>query len=258
MSSIRSLTSRIAALTAALALAGGLSAPAAVAVDNPTEADALGRLAIEPLSGNLTTFMAFTTAGGCPDGTNIITRVYGPGFPSYGENIVGNTDITEFGSPTLDRLRIPSVISLEEARVKQPEGTKLNGRYQIAVTCMGRLGPLFGSYVGELRIGSDGNYRAITTDKDLPSEPRPKSGAAAIELANNPGPAFDPVAEARAAEEKRTADLAALESVAQSDDSGGSASLAIGILAVILTGATGAVFISRRQSGARASQGPSS
>ena len=41
--------------------------------------------AIEPVTGDIYTYLKITTAGGCPGGTNSVTRVFAEGFPLYGE-----------------------------------------------------------------------------------------------------------------------------------------------------------------------------
>ena len=90
--------------TAAL-VALGVAFPAAAArTDAFADMPVLGALAISPTTGDVETPLTLTTAGGCPRGTNSITRVYGKGFPEDGENVIGNTEVIQFGSPPGDRM----------------------------------------------------------------------------------------------------------------------------------------------------------
>jgi len=260
-------------ISAALLLAGAagvLALPAAVAETYPspgpngsdefgTAAEraaafrVLGPLAISPHTGNLDTYLTVTTAGGCPGGTNIILRAYGKGFPEGGENVIGNTEVAEYAFPTVDRMKAPLTITLEEARRKQPPGTKLSGVYTLKMDCQepfpSTYTMVYGLYQGKLRIAPDGTYTALTTEKDLPKEPTPKAGKAAVELASQPQVSDEAVEAAeKDLESEKAQNLgdATKASVEEPDSSSSTATIAIVLVALILGGSTTAAVLARR------------
>jgi hypothetical protein len=174
----------LATAAAAVSMAAGAALPAAADADPFLAMPVLGVLAIEPTTGDLETPITFTTAGGCPHGTNSITRVYGDGFPAEGENVIGNTEVYAFGSPPNDRMTAPMTITLAEAVRRQADKVDLNGTYTFRFSCQDALPPgaggLYGAYVGEMTI-ADGTFTATTTSADLPSDPTPKAGKDALE-----------------------------------------------------------------------------
>lgn len=209
----------------------------------------LGPLAISPTTGDLESPMTLTTGGGCPQGTNTITRVFGPGFPPKGENLVGNSPTILYGSPPADRLTVPTAVTLHDAARLQPQPVTLKGDYKLVLDCQLRLPKsellAFGFYVGRLHI-SDDRYTATTTAEDLPNPPTPRTGPDALALAADPTPAPEPASTPAPTE----------EAVATEDDESTSAGygtpLAVGggILAVGL----GSVFLYSR-GGARNTPG---
>jgi hypothetical protein len=213
----------------------------------------LGKLAIAPLTGNLETPITVTTAGGCPEGTNSITRVFGKGFPYYGENVVGNSDITSLAaSGSADRMVVPWVITLEEARLKQPPGTKLEGEYVVKLNCQEPLpasyDEIYGVFVGRLEIDKSGRFTALTTASDLPAKPRPLAGAAARGLA-----AKQPLPDPEDSQEAKDAIAAAAAAAAagkQGDTDGSAAPLAFALIGGIVVLSIGATVAARR-SGSR-------
>lgn len=236
--------SRRASTAALLIAVTALTAPSAGAATQPPSEikpppeKVLGSLAVEPLTGDLFTYMKVTTAGGCPGGTNTITRIFGPGFPTYGENVIGNSAFTDFPNLDLDRMQMPLTITLDEALRRQPKGTKLKGVYELRVNCQEIMpetyDEIYGVYVGRIRIKADGTYSALTTAKDLPKTPSPAAGPAARGLLTKPAP--EPAAiEAAAKKLRQEADLrAGLKPVASEAKTGDSATL----VALLLTGGT--------------------
>lgn len=261
------------AISSALLLAGAasvLALPAAMAATYPspgpngsdefgTAAEraaaykVLGPLAISPLTGNLDTYMTVISAGGCPGGTNIILRAYGKGFPEAGENVIGNTEVAEYAFPTVDRMKAPLTITLEEARRKQPPGTKLSGVYTLKMDCQEafptKYTMVYGIYQGKLRIAPDGTYTALTTEKDLPRSPTPKAGTAAVDLGSKPQVSEEAVAaEEKELEAQKTKTLsdAAQASAEKDDSSSGTAAIAFGLVVLVLGGSTAAAVFARR------------
>lgn len=221
----------------------------------PPPEKVLGPLAVQPLSGDLFTYMKVTTAGGCPNGTNTITRIFGSGFPKYGENVIGNSAFTDFPSLDLDRMTMPLTITLDEALRRQPKGTKLKGVYELRVNCQEIMpesyDQIYGVYVGRIRIKADGTYFSLTAAKDLPKAPSPAAGAAARGLLTKPVPDAAAI-EAAADKLRQEADLrAGLKPVASEAKTGDSATL----VALLLTGGilalagAGAVAAKRSASG---------
>lgn len=247
-----SRTVGLAVLVAGAAGGPATGAAASGGASDPPKEKVLGPLAIAPPTGDLFTYLTVTTAGGCPGGTNTITRVFGPGFPAGGENVIGNSEVIEFGSPPADRMVAPVTITLEEARLKQPAGTVLDGEYKLKLNCQeplpSRYDQLYGLYVGSLRITPDGKYSALTTADDLPAKPRPTTGPAARALAERPPVDMELAAEARA--QAAAADAAAAQAAAQASpvraNSGGAViPLLVAGSIIVATGA--AVGLARRR-----------
>ncbi len=232
----------------AVATAGAAgSANAAETLDDPRiKEEFLGPMAIEPRTGDIYTYMKVTTAGGCPGGTNSVTRIFGKGFPNYGENVIGNTEVFEFMGKVEGRMVAPLTITLDEAMSRQPQRPTLDGSYRLTFTCQEPLPTtydmLYGYYEGYIKVENN-KYTAITNPNDLPRTPTPKAGPAALALANSPQAGFDPEAEAlQAAQAANTANAPA-----EADEGNGSAALALGTVAVILLGATGSVVLAKRR-----------
>jgi hypothetical protein len=158
----------------------------------------LGKAAVAPVRGDDTTPITLTTAGRCPQGTNILTKIFGTGFPGNGENVVGNQETTDFGSPPNDWLVVPLTITLQEAVRRQATPFRLTGDYRIVITCRDPLPSAgvyeYGDYVARLRFGGDGRYRALTTAADLPRSVRSGLSHSAVTPAGDPDPTGVPSA----------------------------------------------------------------
>src|SRR5262245_1987459 len=177
----------------------GLAAGLVVAA-SPGHADdrILGVAAVAPVRGDSTTPITLTTAGRCPKGTNILTKIFGTGFPVDGENVVGNRETTEFGSPPNDWLVVPLTITLQEAVRRQATPFRLAGDYRIVITCRDPLPSTgiyeYGDYVARLRFGSGGRYQALTTAADLPRPVRKALSQGAASANGEPDPTGPPSA----------------------------------------------------------------
>lgn len=238
----------LAAALAAVALVPAAAAGAVSTLDDPRiKEEFLGPMAIEPATGDIYTYMKVTTGGGCPGGTNSITRIFGKGFPNYGENVIGNTEVYEFMNKVEGRMVAPLTITLDEAMKRQPQRTALDGTYRLTFTCQEPLPTsydmLYGYYEGYLKFDNN-KYTAVTKPGDLPKKPTPKTGPAALALASQPQANYDPELAAMDAAKAAEAQLLA----AQTDEPGGSAALAVSIIAGILVVATGGAVLARRRS----------
>lgn len=225
------------------------------------EQKVLGPLAIEPATGDFDTNIFVTTAGGCPRGTNTLTRLYGPKLSVDGENVIGNSEVIEFGSPPADRMRVPLTINLAEVARRQLKSVTLQGTYTLDFNCQTplpvSLDELYGRYVGKLLI-KDGRYTALTTVSDLPKEPRPKAGNDAIDLLERVGPPapedprlLDPTAAKEAAGAQETTQLTTSEAA----EGGGSASTALIVMAGVLAAGLGGFAVHLRRSRTYARRG---
>ncbi len=155
----------------------------------------LGPMAVAPAAGDLKTVITFTTAGGCPWGSNTVTRIFGPKLPAGGQNVIGNNWVFDFGSPPADRMTVPMTIDLAEVIARQPSPVILDGTYRILMQCQlpepAALLDNFGVFEAVLNIENE-KYTALTTAEDLPETPTPKVGPdayAALEaMKNAPAP----------------------------------------------------------------------
>ena len=250
-------SARVVPLAAGAAAFGILTVGAVTApawADPFADQQVLGPLAIEPATGDLETYMTLTSGGGCPHGTNSITRIYGEGFPADGENVIGNTEVVELSGANPDRMSMPVMINLAEAVRRQAKPVTLSGGYTFKLDCQPplptKIEELYGVYVGKMTV-TDGRYTAITTPADLPDPPSPKMGAEALAappMASPPpgAPDVDALAaaakereeeSAKAAADKVTADKVAAGSAA----SGGGDLLPLAVGAGILVAGLGGV-----------------
>ncbi|MEU3921713.1 Ig-like domain-containing protein [Streptomyces sp. NPDC029004] len=123
----RTLAGGLASLVAVLA--GGLIlAPSAHAAD-------IGTAVITPATGSDVSSMTLTTSGPCPaNATNVIVSVTGSGFPAGGQNVVGNSPISTYGSTADGGLIIPLSQTMRDY-ANTAGFTNLTGKYSFQVTC---------------------------------------------------------------------------------------------------------------------------
>jgi hypothetical protein len=212
----------------------------------------LGPMALEPTAGNLSTYINVTTAGGCPRGTNIVTRVYGPKLPKGGQNVIGNTYLYDYKMPPETQIKTPLTITLQEVVERQEHPVTLDGLYRIWMQCqdadMSDFSINYGVFEGKLRI-KDGNYTSLTTLKDLPKIPSPKAGPEAFNslAQKDKTPVVTPIPDPN---DQLIRDAAA---AANSKDSGGSsAGMAIGVMAGIVVLGLVPFAVLRRRTPAKA------
>jgi hypothetical protein len=145
-----------ATAVALLALPLVALAPAPAAAAEPVQ---LGSLYVDPPTGADDTPLTLLTSGGCPaPATNVVARVTGPGFPSAGQIVVGNTDagVARSGSFSV----VPGD-TLRSFAALQPTPALLRGTYRVVVSCQEALGSTsLGDYVGTLVFASPASYAA--------------------------------------------------------------------------------------------------
>lgn len=251
---IAQLLRRLAVTGLALAALTVPATGSALAASDPAQDKVLGPMAIEPVEGNLESNIVFTTAGGCPKGSNSVTRIYGPSLPTDGQNVIGNTGLWGFGSPPADRMIAPMTITLQEVIERQDKPITLDGEYHVRMQCQLEFPDTilenFGVFEGFLEI-HDKKYTARTTAEDLPETPTPKTGADALagyEASKRvpPPPLIDQQGDLLAQEIAKQNAAKAAEKAARSG--AGSTGLALGVAGgVVLIGLLPLVGL-RRQS----------
>ncbi|MFK0158128.1 Ig-like domain repeat protein [Streptomyces sp. NPDC090499] len=116
----------LAALVALLTV--GLVAPSASAAE-------IGTATVTPATGTDTSSMNVTTSGACPaNATNVIVSVTGSGFPAAGQNVVGNSPISSYGTDSNGGLIIPLTQTMRDY-ANTAGFTTLTGKYTFLVTC---------------------------------------------------------------------------------------------------------------------------
>lgn len=212
----------------------------------------LGPMALEPAKGNLQTYIKVTTAGSCPRGTNLVTRIYGPKLPEAGQNVIGNTYLYDYKVPPAEQIVTPLTITLAEVVERQPTPVTLDGVYRIWLQCqnadMDDFSINFGVFEGKLRI-KDGEYTALTTMADLPKNPTPKTGPegfSELEAMRNAPPPPTPIVDPAA--------LAAAQQAASSaeQESGSDGVLAVAVVAGIIVIGLVPLVLFRRRTGLKA------
>jgi len=180
---------------AAAAGSAAAAAPAVAAVAAPS-----GRLLIEPATGTDTTPMLVTTSGPCPrPATNILGRVYGPGFP-LGTNIIGNTAT---GVSNTGPFLQPLSATLGSIAADQSPPVELHGTYTFVVICRMPLFPnSYADFRGSIAFVSPHRYvltakqapvpRLVSAGPGVPTAPPPPTGASAAPSARPAAAATQP------------------------------------------------------------------
>lgn len=152
MLSPRHLVVVMAALAAVMTTTGPTALAASTAAARP--------LRVLPAAGTDQSPVTLVTAGACPTpATNIVARIYGAGFASGGQNIVGNESagVSSYGpfevSPVYDFAQMVQLMSRP-----QP----MHGSYRLVVSCRTpRVARSYRDYVGVLRFSSAHHWAAI-------------------------------------------------------------------------------------------------
>ncbi|NUK69231.1 hypothetical protein HRW11_35340, partial [Streptomyces lunaelactis] len=154
----RTLISRPAAvllgsLIAASGAAGVLTATAA-------HAEVVGSAEVSPATGTDASGISLTTSKACPDAaTNLIVAVKGSGFPAEGQNVVGNSPLSTYGSTTDGGLIIPLSQTMRDY-ANTAGFTTLQGRYDFTVTCRTAFnGTSLGDFTAPIWFTSNTAYR---------------------------------------------------------------------------------------------------
>ncbi len=134
----------------------------------PAAAD--GSLAVSPAKGADDTPMQVATSGGCPSpATNVLARIYGPGFGRDGENVVGNTPLGRYDQPIV----LPLSQTLRASAAAQTPPVTLHGVYTLVVSCRLPLKPAsYIDYVGSIEFTTPHSYRLSAKRAALPAGPR--------------------------------------------------------------------------------------
>ncbi|HVQ96331.1 MAG TPA: hypothetical protein VMU51_35260 [Mycobacteriales bacterium] len=134
----------------------------------PAAAD--GSLAVSPAKGADDTPMQVATSGGCPSpATNVLARIYGPGFGRDGENVVGNTPLGRYDQPIV----LPLSQTLRASAAAQTPPVTLHGVYTLVVSCRLPLKPAsYTDYVGSIEFTTPHSYRLSAKRAALPAGPR--------------------------------------------------------------------------------------
>ncbi|MFG1671430.1 hypothetical protein [Streptomyces sp. Y7] len=129
----RAAAVRVGSVVAACGTAGLLVTAATVVQASAAEAPAA--MSVTPATGTDTEGMSLTTSAACPaEATNLIIDVKGSGFPADGQNVVGNSPITTYGTTPQGGIVVP--LSDTMRNYASTAGfTTLQGRYDFTLTC---------------------------------------------------------------------------------------------------------------------------
>ena len=173
------------------------SAAEARASSDPSDA---GWLRLSPAKAKLDVPIEALTESKCPDGTNFLVSVSGPGIPAPGEkgnregnrigNIVGNTEITALPETPTGQLYVPLSYTLDawfrlNAAYQRPLGI-----YELRLVCVDVLDPTpLGTFAAKVVVDRSGHYEALgEAAKSFNTEPvadDPSTGAGSLP---NPAP----------------------------------------------------------------------
>lgn len=149
---------RATAWAAGLVVLSGLTLVAA-----PAHADSLGKMFIDPSTGNQDTFMTFDTNAPCPDGTQAVKAfLTGPGITNDGNNnLTGNTDYAILQTNAAGGKEIAAQATLKT--VFQQYGLPQSANYDITVRCMSRDGATtYGDFVTQIAVVWSGSGFGLT------------------------------------------------------------------------------------------------
>ncbi|MEV6005968.1 Ig-like domain-containing protein [Streptomyces sp. NPDC051976] len=95
----------------------------------------IGTAVVTPATGSDTSSMSLSTSDACPaNATNVIVSVTGSGFPAAGQNVVGNSPISTYGTTANGGLIIPLSSTMRDYANTAGFST-LTGKYTFVVTC---------------------------------------------------------------------------------------------------------------------------
>jgi hypothetical protein len=163
----------------------GLLGCAILATVPPTaHAAIVGTLRVTPSAGTDVTPIDVVTSGGCPlPATNTIARIYGHGFPPYGQNVVGNSAAGISHSESFD---LPLLDTLRAFATRQSVPVTFTGTYTLVVTCQDRYAKQqYGQFMGALHFTSAQAWVAGGTPTPPPlfASSSPQAGVPAASFA---------------------------------------------------------------------------
>lgn len=177
----------------------------------PAHAASAGTLYVDPFDGVDVSRNNVVTSGPCPSGTNIITRMFGKGFPAGGQVVQINSPITQYNKTSSGGLIVPLLDTFQSFAGRQNPPVKLTGEYELRVSCVQRLvpGKSLGDFTGKVSFTSPTAYRFLGVRPTLP--PTPDAAAPSDGTAGLPevlvGPAASPSAQPVAAGPLSTANV---------------------------------------------------
>ena len=124
------------------------------------DATAAGKLALLPARGTDRSALTLVTANDCPSGTNVLAKIEGAGFPSGGQNIVGNSAITAYDRTRTGGIRMPISLVLRDIANLPAKSVVYQGSYRISVICRDRVRvPELGRFTTTLTFTDPTHYR---------------------------------------------------------------------------------------------------
>lgn len=151
----------------------------------PAWAKDIGTVSFEPVAGlDVHPMSAFTSAP-CPQGTHLIVKIFGNGFPADGINGTSNSEARIYRKGSNGGLEIPLLNTMRTFADQQGPRTTLGGRYDVVVTCKNKASQAsLGDFKGSLTFttptqytSGDGKTPVATRVPDVEGDP---TGAAAV------------------------------------------------------------------------------
>lgn len=155
---------------------------------------ATGKLAVLPARGTDQSALTLVTANDCPAGTNILAKIEGPGFPSGGQTIVGNSAITAYERTRTGGIRIPASLVLRDVANLPATPVVYHGSYRMSVICRDRVRIAeLGRFTSTLTFSDRTHYRTSNPSiATAVAPPEPGSGAAGPGLPSGSGASETP------------------------------------------------------------------
>ena len=231
-------------VTAVLALASTAGA-AASAQGTPS-------LWFAPTHGNDSSAVTVVTSGSCTRGTNLIGRIYGPGFPASGQIAVSNSPTSAYDRTKGGGYVVPLGATVRDLLSMQPRQTIAHGDYRVVIACRDAVRRNeYATFSGVLHFGSAAQFFAPPAPKTAteiaPADPTGSTGAAPQPGGAGPAtsvlPSSAPVGSSGGSPQRRVGLPAA--STAKQSDRGALPALALVFGAVAVLGGLGLVVARR-------------
>lgn len=126
----------------------------------------LPSLWVTPTSGTDTTAVTVVTSGSCTQGTNLIGRIFGPGFPAAGQIAVSNSPTSAYDRTQGGGYVVPLTMTVRDLLSMQPRAAVARGEYRVVVACRDAVRAReYATFTGALHFDASSRFAAPAPPK---------------------------------------------------------------------------------------------